>query len=549
MLTGNVGSQAGTTAPSSMLPVLIIAAVVTACLSFWPDSGVGPAALTDWQDQATFLRATTQTLEHGLPDSETRTLVGPAYVGLALAVGWISGLDPGQSLVLLSRLTFIACAAILATVAARYRAQADVGFQIGLGAIALMSLATSVWFRFFDIPWTHFVAGGLLGAMVLASLARMAVPIRSVLVGALAIALVQTRLFEALVVLVAAAMILPLAIARYWRSFRNQPAAALLQVALPAIVGGVLAFAAVGAVSHNWSLYQQYSDQAGMILALELAPLKAVQLFWDTCFATVCEFAAASVGPVVPDSLNSWRQPLSLQLPGLIAAAAGLLALFALRPARVLQLPLGVLFAILGGGGLVLAYVAGAPSGSPHLKYGFFRDFVPALILLTCAFIGALAAQRAEDGRTTGALVVPLLVYFVVLFGLTALRPVGLPQFSEALVARFEIASSCSAGDCAFSLRALGASGEALPYNNLVYVSCAGDPQFRPIWRLTELRADAAHCLRVAIVPLASGLLYAPEGNAMLETALDLSLPADIVSIPDDTRPQPASSPGVAVPI
>lgn len=536
MLTGNVGSQVETTAPSGIAAVWLIAAIVVPCLSFWPGSGTGPSTLTDWQDQATFLRAATQTLEHGLPDSQTQSLVGPAYVGLTLAVGWLFGLPPALALGLLSRLTFIACAAILATVAARYRAQAGIGFQLALGAMALLSLATSIWFPFFEIPWTHFVAAGLLGTMVLVSLSGAPLPVRSALIGALTIVLVQTRLFEAMVVLIAAAMILPLAVARHWPSLRQRPQAALLHVVLPSIVGGALGFAAVGLLSHNWSLYQQYGDQQGMVLTFELAPLKAVQLFWDTCFATICEYAAYATGPALPNRLESWRQPLSLQLPGLIAATAGLAVLFVLRPGRVLKLPLGVLFAILAAGGLVLAYVSGAPSGSPHLRYGFFRDFVPALVLLTCAFIGALATQRAADGRMSAALAVSVLVYFAVLIGLTGLRTVGLPQISSAHIARFEIASSCTSGDCTFGLNALGTSGETLPYNDLAYVSCTGDPQFRPIWRVSELKVDTARCPGIAIVPLASGLLYTPEDDAIFETPLDLSLPADMRSIPAPGR-------------
>ncbi|HEY1092019.1 MAG TPA: hypothetical protein VGE47_13075, partial [Burkholderiaceae bacterium] len=304
--------------------------------------------------------------------------------------------------------------------------------------------------------------------------------------------------------------------------------------ALPAIAGAGLAFAGIGLVSHNWSLYQQYGDQTGMVIALGLAPIKAVQLFWDTCFATVCAFAASSPVPVLVDTIDGWRQPLSLQLPGLIAAAAGLLVLFALRPRRALQLPLGILFAVLAAGGLVLAYVSGAPSGSPHLKYGFFRDFVPALILLTSAFIAALAVQRAEDGRAAGALLLSLLVYFVMLSGLTALRPIGLPQLAGTHVARFEIASSCSAGPCTFTLAAFGASGETLPYDDLVYVTCSGDPKFQPIWRLAELQASAAQCPRVGILPLASGLPHTTEGAAV--RALDLALSADAIAITDAGR-------------
>lgn len=530
MLTDDVGSRVRETAAAGMLTVWLIAAVVVACLAIWPGSRLGPSTLVDWHDQALFLSAATQTIEQGLPDSETQTMVGPAYIGLTLAIGWVSGLDPAGALLLLSRLTFVACAAILAMVAARHRARTDITFQLALGAIALMSLATSVWFRFLDIPWTHFVAAGLLGTMVLVSLSRLALPLRAALIGALAITLLQTRLFEALVALIAAAMILPLATARHWRALRTQPGAVLLRLVLPFIAGGVLAFVAIGVVSHNWSLYQQYGEQAGIVVTLELAPLKAIQLFWDTCFATLCEFAASTPVPVLIDTIDGWRQPLSLQLPGLIAAAGGLLLLFALRPLRALRLPLGILFAVLAAGGLVLAYVSGAPSGSPHLKYGFFRDFVPALILLTSAFIAALAVQRAEDGRTTGAVLVSLLVYFVILFGLTALRPIGLPELAGTHVARFEIGSSCGSGECSFSLTALGPSGETLPYNDLAYVSCSADPKFRPIWRVAELRATAAQCPRLTIVPLASGLIYTPEGAGF--EALDLGLPADAVVIP-----------------
>ena len=534
MLTGNVGSEVQQTAPAGKLHLWIMAATVVVSLAIWPGSQLGPSTLTDWHDQAVFLRAATQTIEQGLPDSVTQTLVGPAYVALTLIIGWLSGLDPAQSLLLLSRLTFVTCAAILATVAMRYRVQADLAFQLTLGAIALLSLGTSVWFRFLDIPWTHFVAAALLGTMVLVTLSRLPLFLRAAFIGVLAITLLQTRLFEALVALIAALIILPVAAARHWRVLRTQPVALLAQLVLPTIAGGALGFVAIGLVSHNWTLYQQYGDQAGMVVALELVPLKAIQLFWDTCFGTVCAFAASPPVPVVVNTIDSWRQPLSLQLPGLIAAAGGLLVLLALRPRRALQLPLGILFAVVTAGGLVLAYVSGAPSGSPHLKYGFFRDFVPPLILLTSAFIGALAVQRAEDGRTGGVLLLSLLVYFVMLFGLTALRPVGLPPLAASQVERFEIGSSCAGGQCTFRLEALGFSGTTLPHGDLVYVTCSGDPQFRPIWRLSELKTNAGQCPRVTIVPLASGLLYTPEGD--LIDALNLALPTDAIAIPGKGR-------------
>jgi hypothetical protein len=477
-------------ATGSVASAWLIAAIAVACLSFWPASGLGLSSLADWNDQIIFLRALTQTLEQGLPDAETRTLVGPAYVGLGVVTHWFSGPDLAQALVLLSRLTFAACATILATIATASRARAGIGLQLALAAVVVLSLGTSVWFRFSDIPWTHFVAAAFLGAILLVSLSRLPLALRAFLIAALGVALLQTRLFEALVALVAAGLILPVALVRHRHALLRRPTAALWQLALPALVGGAAAFLLVGVLSHNWALYEQYRNQTGVVLSPELAPLKAIQLFWDTCFATLCSLTAAPrVSPWI-NSLDSWQQPLLLQLPGLIAAGTALLTLVLLRPREALRLPLGVLFATLTAGGIVLAYVSGAPSGSPHLKYGFFRDFVPPLVLLTGAFIGAVATQRAADGRTHIGLVLSLGVYFVVVVGLTALRPVGLPSLPGTHVERFELTSSCAAGDCRFALAAIGPSGTAMPYSDLAYVTCSADPLFSPIRRVSELRGE-----------------------------------------------------------
>lgn len=528
MVSVSSGTESGV-ATGSHASVWLVAVITVACLSFWPASGLGPTSVSEWSDQIIFLRALTRVLEQGLPDPETRTLVGPAYVGLGVAVHWLSGLDPAQALVLLSRLTFAACAGILATVATAYRARAGIGLQLTLAAVVILSLGTSVWFRFADIPWTHFVAAALLGSILLVSLSRLPLALRAALIGALGVTLLQTRLFEALVALIAGGLILPVAIVRYWRPLSSRPAALLSWLALPALLGGAVAFVAIGALSHNWTLYEQYRNQAGMVLSPELALLKAIQLFWDTCFATVCAFNSAPLSPWI---LDSWRQPLLLQLPGLAAAGAGLLTLVLLRPRRALRLPLGVLFATLAAGGIVLAYVSGAPSGSPHLKYGFFRDFVPPLVLLTGAFIAAIATQRAADGRTGAALLLSLGVYFAVVLGLTALRPIGLPPLPGSHVERFELASSCIAGNCSFDFKAIGISGEAMPYSDLAYVTCSADPQFAPVRRLSELVVNAAACPKLTIVLLASGLLYTPLAAAFADNSLDLALPADRVSIP-----------------
>jgi len=511
----------------------LIALLAVGGLALSPGSGYGPQTLIEWNDQQLFLRAAVQTLEQGLPDAGTRSLVGPAYVGFTLAIGALFNLTPSLALILLSRITFVICAAVLALMAIRDRAKTGPWVQLAFIGVAILPLITSVWFRALDIPWTHFVAATLLGGILLVSLTRTPLAIRTVLVGALAVLLAQTRMFEAMVALIAGAVVLLLAVLRHWDDIRARPAAMLakgaVHIMLPALAGGGLAFVAIRLITHNWAIYQQYDNVGGMVIRLDLAPIKAVQLFWDTCFATLCDFAPRVTVSPLADGFVSWRQPLLLQLPGLAAALVGLLVFFAWRPVRLLQLPLGVVFAILAAGGIILAYVSGAPSGSPHLKYGFFRDFIAPMVLLTGAFIAALATRQTTLARPGAGIALPMAVYFVVLIGLIALRPFGLPPFPGPQITQFQIASSCTEGQCSFALTALDADGKSLPYNDLAYVSCGVTP---PVQHVSQLRVDAAACPRVGITPLATGALYTPEEAVFSTPGLDLSLPSDTLTVP-----------------
>lgn len=514
----------------------LIALLAVAGLALSPGSGYGSQTLIEWHDQQVFLRGAVQTLEQGLPDAQTRSLVGPAYIGLTLAIGSLFNLTPSVALILLSRMTFVVCAAVLALMAIRERAKTGPWVQLAFIGVAILPLISSVWFRVLDIPWTHFVAATLLGGILLVSLTRIPLAIRALLVGALAVVLAQTRMFEALVALIAGAIVLPVAVFRYWQDIRARPAAALakgaVRLMLPTLAGGVLAFVAIGLITHNWSIYQQYDNQPGMVIRPDLAPIKAVQLFWDTCFATLCDFAPVTTVSPLADGFDSWRQPLLLQLPGLPAALLGLLVFFALRPVRFLQLPLGVLFAILAAGGMILAYLSGAPSGSSHLKYGFFRDFIAPMVLLTGGFIAALAMRRTTSAQPSGGIVVPIAVYFIVLIGLVGMRPFGLPSIPGPQATQFQIASSCGGGLCGFTLSAFDAAGQKLPYDDLAYLSCGDEPLAKPVQRISQLQVDAASCPRLGIVPLAAGVLYTPEDQQFVKPGLDLSLASDTVTVP-----------------
>ncbi|MBK8086363.1 MAG: hypothetical protein IPK28_22470 [Devosia sp.] len=460
-----------------------------------------------------------------------RAKVGPGYIAVTRMLSRVVGLGPAESLIILSRLTFFACALLMLTVALRQRAGAGIAFQAALAAVAVLALVSSVWLPFTDIPWTHFVAAALLGAIVVVGMSGLSLRWRSALIGALAIALAQTRQFEAMVALVAAMLVAPLALARHWQVLRARPVIALRDLALPLAAGAVAAFVVIGVFSHNWSFFRQYQNGSGMVLTPQLAPTKAIQLFWDTCYATLCDLTAAPTTGFIADSYNSWKQPLLLQLPGLAGAVAGLAALVALRPRHIPRLPIGIVFACVTGGGLVLAYVSGAPSGSPHLRYGFFRDFIPPLVLLTTAFVGVLAVWRDEMRRSTVPLVAALAVFFVTTLLFTGLRTVGLPRIGGPDIARFETISSCIGGKCAFELRVLDAAGQATAYDDLALVICTGSRQPEVV-RISALSVDATECASLVAYPLASGLLYTPLGKGFERDALDLTLPSDTSSVP-----------------
>ena len=99
-------------------------------------------------------------------------------------------------------------------------------------------------------------------------------------------------------------------------------------------------------------------------------------------------------------------------------------------------------------------------------------------------------------------------------------------------MARFEFGSTC-ASDCTFFLKAIGAAGETLPYDDLSYVSCTRDPALPPIQRVSALRVKAETCGALAIVPVASGLLYTPQDDALFDKPLDLSKASDARVYPD----------------
>src|SRR5262249_3284526 len=135
--------------------------------------------------------------------------------------------------------------------------------------------------------------------------------------------------------------------------------------------------------------------------SFSLVPMKLMQLFIEPCWNALCSLSdyAGGAHPLPPDVVGGataagnerlWRLPLAVQLPSLVllplcaVAVAGIVVWAvrhraAARPrSRAIRLLVETTVAATG---LVFGYAASTLTGSPHLRYGFARDFLlPALL-------------------------------------------------------------------------------------------------------------------------------------------------------------------------
>ena len=147
--------------------------------------------------------------------------------------------------------------------------------------------------------------------------------------------------------------------------------------------------------------------------SFSLVPTKLVQLFVDPCYQALCSLAdyAGGARPLPPDLLPDgvetagnerlWRLPLAIQLPTLvllplcIVAVAGIVV-WAVRNREAARERLRAIRLLaeltIASTGIVVGYAASTLTGSPHLRYGFARDFLLPALLTGIAGVGLVSA-------------------------------------------------------------------------------------------------------------------------------------------------------------
>jgi hypothetical protein len=529
--------------------------VFVAILALWsllPTGRAGAVSLAGWGDQTLFLKALQEVQSSGRSAISEAGSVGPAYLAAGRVVSRVFGLEPGPALILLNRFAFLAIVACVLGAALhrrRGRAQFHLPVLIALGVVVL----ATPWRLYSDIPWTHAVASA--GLLIAVSSLR-AVPTHPVtaglVLGAATVGLLQTRSYEGRALIAATVLALAgAALIAAVRMVRRRRSVAELRAprwwpALPAAVaGGAAVLFAVAVLTGQRGFFQQYAakgqqSSAAAALDLESVPAKAVQLFVDPCYRSLCpSLTNYSPQGVVPDSLlNYWQQPLLMQLPFLLLAAYAVVLAVGHRLTRRLSIPLDVQVAVLAAGALVLGYTANPVGGGAHLKYGFVRDFTaPFALLLYAAGRSAVLAWSARDtsGRDRPRRSPRrFAVSAVVLLGAVVATVPGfwLPRVSPVLVDYRLAADGGCATDfragCDLELEGVSADGRVHALGDRAVLVLQCDKQ-----RVGALVADgilpdtvtvaAQSCrskggqLAVQYLPVDLGVYQTPEGVVLLE--------------------------------
>ena len=483
-----------------------------------PVSGWASIMFRSWFDQKRDLAALRSVIDVGHAEAIAQNGIGPAYIGVAALIHDVLRLGPEDSLILLTRASYAlsaACGVVLVRVLMRRLTDAPplVTLAAQFGFVGLV-FAAGTW-HWSDVPWSHFFAAFLAAAIYASRFVPPRLTLVSAAVTGSALALLWlTRSFEFAAVLGAWAVALVVLGALRLLGPRT------LRVAH--IVSGAAAFVFTAAVIYGvtgkrdlFLLYgSNLGSQSGNVRAAEVAqtptfspsllPVKLVQLFVEPCYDTLCSLAdyAGGARPLPPDLAGAagneklWRLPLAVQLPSLVLlplcllAVAGIVVWAARRreraPGRLRAVRLLVELTV-ASTGLVLGYAANTMTGSPHLRYGFARDFLLAALLtgvvavaLTCAGLWLLLSRGGRARRVSPefAFVMLTLVGSALLVAVFAhARADGIPRIESHQLGSVVYSASCRSGSCDVTMSATTTSGRSIsiPVASTLTFGCGSD--------------------------------------------------------------------------
>lgn len=486
-----------------------------------PTSGWADVMFDSWFDQKRDLSALQGVIAEGRAVEIANDLIGPAYIGAAAAVHYVTRLEAEDALVVLTRLAFvlsIACGAVLVRMLVQRLVSPPPLVSLGAQIVCVgLVFAAGTW-HWSDVPWSHFVATFLAVALYAARFvpARFGVGAAAV-AGSLLALLWLTRTFELLAVLVAWG----LALALFALLRLLGPRTLTMRHALACAGSFLVTTAAVYGVTGKrdpFFLYEGSLDsQSGNVaaeevaqtptLSLGLVPTKLIQLFVEPCYDSLCSVSdysgRASPSPLLTEeagNLRLWSLPLGVQLPSLLLipvclVAIGALVLLAARRRTALRgrtRELRLLTEMsLASAAIVVGYASSTLSGSPHLRYGFARDFLlpallSAIVAVSLASVGLwkLLSNRRSSRRFSPEFLFVVLAFLTsagLVVVLAAARANGLPRLESRHLAAITYTASCRAGTCDVSVLATRPSGRKAEIRDasvLTFDCGRGTPRF-----------------------------------------------------------------------
>jgi hypothetical protein len=487
-----------------------------------PVSGWATVMFASWFDQKRDLAALRSVLDTGHAEAIASNGIGPAYIGAAAVVHDLTRLSPEDSLVMLTRGSYVLAVALgVLLVRAFLRRLVGASPMVTIGAqLAFVGFvfAAGTW-HWSDVPWSHFFAAFLAVAVyAIRFVPRRTTAFWAAVLGSALALLWLTRSFEFEAVLLAwgiTAGVLLLGRLASLPKLRTTPLVAgasafLLTTAVVYVITGKRNFF----VLYGNSLDTQSGSVGSVNVATTptfswpLVPTKLVQLFVDPCYRTLCSVADYAGGAqALPSDLTGggdveaagntrlWRLPLAIQLPSLVLlplciVALAVLVVWAIRRRARVQEQVPALRALaemtIASAGIVVGYAGSTLTGSPHLRYGFARDFLlPALLCAIVALTLGAAGLWKLLSRRRSRIVSSELVFVMCSFAAAAFfvaafayaRADGIPRLRSEQVRTLTYTATCREGTCAVAMDARGNGGRTvdLPAATTQTFACGRD--------------------------------------------------------------------------
>jgi hypothetical protein len=382
--------------------------------------------------------------------------------------------------------------------------------------------AAGTW-HWSDVPWSHFLAAFLAVAVYAVRFVPARLTVASAAGLGVVLALLSlTRSFE-FVALVLAWGIAYVGLAALRLSGPRTVRAVHVVSALGAFAATTVAVYGLTGKRGTFLLYGESLDtQAGSLGGAEVAqtptftfslvPTKLVQLFVEPCYRSLCSLSDYAGGAkplpadLLPDGVESagneklWRLPLAIQLPALVllpfvVVAVAWIVVWAVRHRaaageRLRSIRLLAEMTI-ASAGIVIGYSASTLTGSPHLRYGFARDFLLPALLMGIAGVALVSAGlwRLLSARNRERGLSPEFVFVVLaLFGsacavlvLAYARANGIPRIESRQLGGVTYTATCSDDTCRVAVTAKTTTGHAIeiPEASTLTFGCGSEkPQF-----------------------------------------------------------------------